>query len=174
MSVTPIRLALAVATSLLLSACSNSYDNSRGDVQADPVGDRHEEYGGYDDRVDRDYDRGYGDRDCANCGTIVDIDRVSEGDEGISPAGAVIGAVVGGLVGSQVGGGSGQDAATAIGAVGGAVAGNEVAQSSDDDVYYRVTVEMADGREKTVNVNSARGIDIGTDVRVVGNDLHVI
>ncbi len=109
---------------------------------------------------------------CDNCGTISAIEPVSEkGDT--SGAGAAIGAVVGGLLGSQVGGGTGKDVATAVGAAGGAVAGNEVEKRQKSTTYYRVTVEMEDGSEQVVNVASRRGISEGTEVEVVGDDLHL-
>ena len=118
------------------------------------------------------YDRGYDAPACANCGTITAIEPVvTEGDA--TGAGAVIGAVVGGLLGHQVGGGSGKDAATAAGAIGGAVVGSEVEKNQRQATYYQVTVRMNDGTRRVVNVDSARAIRVGTDVEVVGNDLHV-
>lgn len=109
---------------------------------------------------------------CSNCGTVRSISPVTaEGDS--SGAGAAVGAVVGGLLGSQVGGGSGKDVATAVGAVGGAVAGNEVEKRKKSVTYYEVTVEMDSGGRQVVNVGSAQGISVGTQVEVMGNDLRV-
>lgn len=110
---------------------------------------------------------------CTNCGTVTAIEPA--GDEGLSPtAGTVIGAVVGGLVGSQVGSGSGQDVATGAGAVGGAMAGSEIAEGGEAGGYYQVTVDMDAGGERVVNVVHPRGLTVGTQVKVVGNDLHVV
>jgi outer membrane lipoprotein SlyB len=109
---------------------------------------------------------------CPNCGTVAAITPVTvEGES--SGAGAVIGAVVGGLLGNQVGGGSGRDAATAVGAIGGAVAGKEIEERKNARTYYEVAVNLDNGGRETVNVASPRGISVGTEVEIVGNDLRV-
>ncbi len=109
---------------------------------------------------------------CDNCGTITAIEPITEKGES-SGAGAAIGAVVGGLLGSQVGGGTGKDVATAVGAAGGAVAGNEAEKRRGSVTYYNVTVDLENGGQEVVKVASQRGISIGTEVEIVGNDLHV-
>ena len=114
---------------------------------------------------------GYDDYRCASCGTVADIRAV---DGGSSGAGAIIGAVVGGLLGNQVGGGSGQDIATALGAVGGAVAGNEVERRRRGASYYEVIVNMDNGGREVVNIGDPRGLSVGMDVKIVGNDIQVL
>lgn len=109
---------------------------------------------------------------CSTCGSVVMIQPVTEKGES-SGAGAVIGAVAGGLLGNQIGGGSGKKAATVVGAVGGAVAGNEIEKQRNAATYYAVTVKMEDGAQRVVNVGSVQGLDIGTKVEVVGNDLRI-
>lgn len=110
---------------------------------------------------------------CTTCGKVVSIKPVTAEGKG-SGAGAVIGAVVGGILGNQVGGGSGKDAATAAGVIGGAVAGNEVEKKKNETTYYAVTVDLDQGGEQTVNIGNAAGIAIGSEVKIVGNDIQVI
>jgi len=111
--------------------------------------------------------------DCANCGKVIAIKPVTAEAKG-SGAGAIIGAAIGGILGNQVGGGSGKTAATAAGVIGGAVAGNEVEKKNNESTYYVVTIDLDQGGERTVNVNNAVGIAIGSEVKIVGNDIQVV
>lgn len=108
---------------------------------------------------------------CTNCGTVADIRAVESSSSG---AGAIIGAVVGGLLGNQVGGGSGKDIATVAGAVGGALAGNEVERRRRGVSYYEVIVNMDNGGREVVNIADPRGLSVGMDVKIVGNDIQVL
>jgi len=105
---------------------------------------------------------------CADCGTIDSIEKMRQAGEG-SGAGAVLGAIVGGVIGHQFGKGRGQDVATAAGAVGGAVAGHETEKQVRADTFYRVTVKMDDGQQRTIDVKDPAGLAIGGKVKVNGN-----
>ena len=104
----------------------------------------------------------------AETGRVVAIDVV-RGRGGSTGAGAVVGGIIGGVLGHQIGSGRGNDAATVAGAIGGAVAGNEIEKRRDGDEYYRVTVQLRDGREATFAQDSLFGIRVGDRVRVDGN-----
>ena len=110
---------------------------------------------------------------CNSCGSVISITPVTVDGEG-SGAGLVIGAVVGGLLGNQVGGGSGKDAATVIGVVGGAVAGNEIEKKSKSQTYYEVAVRLNNGDIRTVNLADTSQVSIGTNVKVVGNNIELL
>jgi outer membrane lipoprotein SlyB len=99
---------------------------------------------------------------------VVAIDVV-RGRGGSTGAGAVVGGIVGGVLGHQVGSGRGNDAATVAGAIGGAVVGNELEKRRDGDEFYRITVQLRDGREATFAQDSLNGIRVGDRVRVDGN-----
>ncbi len=101
-------------------------------------------------------------------GRVVAIDVV-RGRGGSTGAGAVVGGIVGGVLGHQVGSGRGNDAATVAGAIGGAVVGNELEKRRDGDEYYRVTVQLRDGREATFAQDSLNGIRVGDRVSIDGN-----
>ena len=104
-------------------------------------------------------------------GRVVAIDVV-RGDRRTSGGGAIAGAIVGGVIGHQIGSGRGNDVATAAGAVGGALAGNEIERRRNDDEYYRVTVQLRDGREATFTQESLDGLRVGDRVRVADNRLY--
>jgi outer membrane lipoprotein SlyB len=104
-------------------------------------------------------------------GRVVAIDSV-RGDRRTSGGGAIAGAIIGGVIGHQVGSGRGNDVATAAGAIGGAVAGNEIERRRNDDEYYRVTVQLRDGREAAFNQESLDGLRVGDRVRVADNRLY--
>lgn len=109
---------------------------------------------------------------CGNCGTVSNIETVSEKGQG-SGIGAIAGAIAGGVIGHQFGSGSGNKAATAAGAIGGGVAGNEIEKRRNSTTYYRVTVSMDEGGSQVVTLDSTAGIGVGTPVRVVGNNLEL-
>jgi outer membrane lipoprotein SlyB len=109
---------------------------------------------------------------CNDCGTVASINEVRARGEGTG-LGAVAGAVLGGVIGHQFGGGKGKDVATAGGAVLGGVAGHQVERSARSTTYYEVGVRMENGGYQTVKVASAAGIQVGTAVRVDGNDLQL-
>lgn len=109
---------------------------------------------------------------CNNCGTVSNIETVTEKGEG-SGIGAVAGAIAGGVIGHQFGSGSGNKAATAAGAIGGGMAGHEIEKRRNSATYFRVTVRMDAGGSQVVTLNSTSGISVGTPVRVVGNNLEL-
>ncbi|MDB5972878.1 MAG: glycine zipper protein [Hydrocarboniphaga sp.] len=109
---------------------------------------------------------------CSDCGTVASINEVRAKGEGTG-LGAVAGAVLGGVIGHQFGGGKGKDVATAGGAVLGGVAGHQVERSARSTTYYEVGVRMDNGSYQTVKVDSAAGIQVGTAVRVDGNNLQL-
>ena len=89
-----------------------------------------------------------------------------------SGGGAVAGAIVGGVLGHQIGSGRGNDAATVAGAVGGALAGNELERRrNNDDEFYRIVVQLRDGREATFSQDRLDGIRVGDRVRIADNRL---
>lgn len=149
---------LVILAGLVLAACDQTTSNQANTSNAES------QAGGF---------REASAPECVNCGVVVSITPVTVKGEG-SGAGVVLGAVVGGLLGHQVGGGSGKDAATVVGAVGGAVAGNEIEKRSRSQTYYDVTVKLDSGGTKTVSVASAASINVGTPVKVVGNNLELI
>ena len=109
---------------------------------------------------------------CSDCGRVSSINEVRAKGEG-SGLGAVAGAVLGGVIGHQFGGGKGKDVATGVGAVAGGVAGHQVERSARSTTYYEVGVQMDNGGFKTVRVNSPDGLQVGTAVRVDGNNLQL-
>ena len=109
---------------------------------------------------------------CNDCGTVASINEVRARGEG-SGLGAVAGAVLGGVIGHQIGGGRGKDVATGVGAIAGGMAGHQVERSARAVIYYEVGVQMENGGYRTVRVNSPEGIQVGTAVRVNGNDLQL-
>lgn len=111
---------------------------------------------------------------CYDCGTITNIEEMTAKGEGTG-LGMVIGAVAGGVAGHQVGDGRGQDAATVIGAVGGAVAGNEIEKRVKGTKYFQVTVTLDNGgATRTVDVASMNGLNSGSRVKIVGNNLQAL
>ena len=111
---------------------------------------------------------------CVECGTVRAVDLINQGDGRTSGAGALMGAVIGGVVGHQFGSGRGQDAATAAGAVGGAMAGNAVERQNTPGSFYRITIDMDNGRTESVNVIDPAGLVRGSRVRVAGRNLERI
>jgi len=108
----------------------------------------------------------------ADHGRVVAIDVVRGPAERTSGGGAVAGAIIGGVLGHQVGSGRGNDAATVAGAIGGAVVGNEVEKRRQGDEYYRVVVQLRDGREVAFTQDSLNGIRVGDRVRIAENRLY--
>lgn len=114
----------------------------------------------------------YGNGAYGEVGRVVAID-VERGRGRTSGAGAIAGGLVGGVLGHQIGSGRGQDAATVAGAVGGAFAGNEIERRrGDGDEFYRITVQLRDGREATFAQDSLQGLRVGDRVRIEGDRLY--
>lgn len=109
---------------------------------------------------------------CADCGTVSAIEEKSKIGKG-SGLGAIGGAVLGGVLGHQFGGGKGKTAATAAGAIAGGVGGNYAERKIRADKYYEVTVTMESGGTRTVKVQDASGITVGSKVRVVGENIEL-
>jgi len=107
---------------------------------------------------------------CNSCGYISAIDHVQQDGRGTG-VGAVIGALVGGIAGHQVGGGTGKQVATVAGVIGGAVVGNNIEENRNDDSYYEVTIDMDRGGQKTLSVNDAGGLQVGSRVSVFGTTI---
>jgi uncharacterized protein YcfJ len=111
-------------------------------------------------------------RNCDSCGVVASITAIrTEG--GTTGAGTVIGAIVGGLVGNQVGGGDGKKIATVAGAIGGGVVGNKIEEGRNNETYYEVVVDMETGGRRTVNIDNASGLNVGSRVNVQGNDISL-
>ena len=112
----------------------------------------------------------YGNGAYSNYGRVVAID-VMRGERGrTSGAGAVVGGIVGGVLGHQIGSGRGNDAATVAGAIGGAVVGNNMERRADAE-FYRVVVELRDGRTASFAMDSLNGLRVGDRVRIDGDRL---
>lgn len=105
-------------------------------------------------------------------GRVVAIDVMREGGGRTSGAGAVVGGIVGGVLGHQIGSGRGNDVATVAGAIGGAVVGNNLERQRGGEEYYRVTVELRDGRQAAYGMDSLNGVRVGDRVRIDGDRLY--
>jgi len=99
--------------------------------------------------------------DCAKCGVVTQIEKVSDAKSGTG--GAVIGAVAGGLLGNQVGGGTGKTVATVAGVAGGAYAGKKIAEGNKE---YKITIRMRDGEIKYAHQETLNSIKVGSMVRL--------
>ena len=99
--------------------------------------------------------------DCAKCGVVTHIEKVSDAKSGTG--GAVIGAVAGGLLGNQVGGGTGKTVATVAGVAGGAYAGKKIAEGNKE---YKITIRMRDGEIKHAHQETLNSIKVGSMVRL--------
>ncbi len=108
---------------------------------------------------------------CDNCGTVVDVRKVTKAGEG-SGLGAVIGGVAGGVLGHQVGSGRGQDVATVAGAAGGAYVGHQVEKSKKSTTQHHVIVDMENGRDRTFIFSNPTGYKVGDRVKVVDGKLR--
>jgi outer membrane lipoprotein SlyB len=93
-----------------------------------------------------------------------------KGDAGM--VGTLGGAAAGGLLGNQFGHGKGKTAMTVVGVLGGALAGREVESQVKAKTVYNVTVNMDDGSQRVVTVDSLNGLGAGSKVRVIGNSLQ--
>jgi outer membrane lipoprotein SlyB len=108
---------------------------------------------------------------CGDCGVIASVQDVRQkGDAGV--VGTLGGAAAGGLLGNQFGHGKGKTAMTVLGAVGGAFAGREVQSQVTAKTVHQVTVNMDDGSQRTVTVDSLNGLGVGSKVRVQGSSLQ--
>lgn len=109
---------------------------------------------------------------CDSCGTVAAIEPVKVKGHS-SGKGAVAGAIIGGVVGHQFGSGSGKDAATAGGAIGGAIAGNEAEKEYNSYNVYNMRINLDNGGQRTVQVESAESFSVGDAVRIVdGRVVH--
>lgn len=145
MKTTQTVAALMIATSALITGCSNTPVQS---TNYSSMGN------------------------AATYGTIESIQTVRV-DPATSGVGAVTGGLVGALVGNQVGSGSGRAAATAAGAIGGAVVGNSVERNRNQPYdAYQITVRMDNGDYRTINQDSVYDLRIGNRVRVVDGRVY--
>jgi outer membrane lipoprotein SlyB len=106
---------------------------------------------------------------CNSCGTILDIQRVSDRRKprGI---GAVTGAVIGGLLGSAVGKGKGKTAATAAGAVGGGIAGHAI-EGHMSTSHWQITVRLNSGRKQVIESAAEPAWQVGQRVKLVDGEI---
>lgn len=136
---------LAIASSLMLSACAGS-----------PYAGRASNTGTY-----------YGDA-CYDCGIVT---RIEEGRGSATPnaTGAVVGAVVGGLAAREIAkdrteSEGRRNTATVAGAAAGAAIGNAIQNKYGKG--YDITVRMHDGRSVIVSQDDLDGIVVGARVQI--------
>jgi outer membrane lipoprotein SlyB len=113
---------------------------------------------------------------CGNCGTVVDVDRISYGRDS-SAEGTVLGAIIGGVVGNQVGSGSGRRAATVAGAVAGGLIGRRIDRDNDRGGGYvgrRLEIRMDRGGYRVIEVHGPMEVYRGDRVRVYRNRVELI
>lgn len=111
-------------------------------------------------------------RGCEQCGVVDDVEQVYTQRDS-SPLGAVIGAVAGGLLGNTIGKGDGRSAATVGGAVVGGVVGNQVGKrNGSDQVAFRVSIRLDDGRRATVTQVEDPQLRRGDYVEVRGDRVY--
>lgn len=111
----------------------------------------------------------YGSHNCADCGTVTRIERITDGRPNV--AGPVIGGIVGAVAGKELARRNSdshgrRNVATAGGAVAGAVAGNAIQNRVEGDGTYNVHVRMDDGRTVVLTQHDVSGIREGSQVRV--------
>lgn len=136
-----IRMILATAAALALSACSS--------------------YGGNDGNRNSSYNNAP--VNCQDCGVVQRIQNYTGEQRRTSGAGAVAGALIGGALGNQVGSGDGKTAATVAGAVAGGFAGNAI-EKNMDKTWHEVTIRMNDGRTIVLSQDSLNGVQEGSRV----------
>lgn len=107
---------------------------------------------------------------CRNCGEVVEVKLVEQKGEA-SGAGAVIGGVVGGVLGHQVGSGRGNDVATVAGAGAGAYAGHQIEKNRNAKSFWRVVVNMEEGKDRSFTFQSQPRYRVGDKVRVTDGKL---
>ena len=155
-----IATATAVTSIAVLSACASPYNQPYNQP--------------YPQQQGSSYPAGQQQGNYAQLGTVSNVQMV-RGQGGNGLTGAVVGGVVGGLAGNQVGGGRGRTAATIAGVAAGALIGNAVEQNSTRTQgrdYYRVTVQMDNGRMENLDYADAPNVRIGDRVRLDGNQLY--
>lgn len=136
---------LAIASSLMLSACASTPSSGYGASPSPAYGDP-----------------------CPACGTVTRIDE-GAGSRTPNATGAVVGAVVGGLAAREIAKDNTdskgrQNTATVAGAAAGAAVGNAVQNKYGKG--YNITVRMRDGREVIVSQDDLNGIAVGSRVQV--------
>ena len=136
-----IRIILAAALALALSACSS--------------------YGGNDNYRSSSYNNAPA--NCYDCGVVQRIESYTGEQRRTSGAGAVAGALIGGALGNQVGSGDGKTAATVAGAVAGGFAGNAI-EKNMDKTWHEVTIRMNDGRTVVLSQDDLNGVREGSRV----------
>jgi outer membrane lipoprotein SlyB len=107
---------------------------------------------------------------CIDCGTVTDVNTVTEKGQS-SGGGAVVGGILGGVLGHQVGSGRGNTAATIVGAGAGAYAGNEVEKNKNTVTKYAVHVKMEDGSNRTFTYSNPTSYRTGDKVKIVDHKL---
>lgn len=116
---------------------------------------------------------GYSSGRCAQCGTVESVQQVYVSGKSSSTLGTVIGAVVGGVLGNTVGKGDGRKAATVAGAVAGGAVGHEVGQrNGGQELAYRVTVRLQDGRMATVTQREDPRVRTGDYVEIRNDHVY--
>ena len=103
---------------------------------------------------------------CADCATVMAVNRVEVEGDGRYIGGAVAGGLLGAVLGSQVGSGSGRTAAQVAGVLGGAVLGREVQKRTQDkEEHFEVVLRMRDdGSQRMVSYDDAPAFKVGDKV----------
>jgi outer membrane lipoprotein SlyB len=133
-----MNLKLLTSTLLLSAAALLTGCASNGGYYSDGYGSYDSRYQGSQPQYGREY--------CANCGTVVGIERVAVRNNQAG-GGTLLGAIVGGALGNQVGKGDGRKAATIAGAVIGGAIGHEAEKDGRPTRRgFEISVRMQDGR----------------------------
>jgi len=109
---------------------------------------------------------------CKGCGAVVEVKLVEQKGEA-SGAGAVIGGVLGGVLGHQVGSGRGNDVATVAGAGAGAYAGHQIEKNKNAKTFWRVVVNMEEGKDRAFTFQNQPRYRVGDKVRVADGKLSL-
>jgi outer membrane lipoprotein SlyB len=107
---------------------------------------------------------------CAECGKVVGV--VTGKKKGKTGAlGVIGGGVAGALLGNQVGSGTGRTVATVAGAAGGAYAGNKVEEKLKETKFWKVSVKLDSGEERTIEFDHEPGVKSGDLVKITGTTI---
>jgi len=103
---------------------------------------------------------------CNTCGVVESVTYHEEKGQA-SGAGLVVGGVAGGVIGHQIGSGRGNTVATIAGAGLGALAGNQVEKNVKKKTYYVVSVNLDNGKKKSMTYSSQPSFREGDRVKFV-------
>ena len=108
---------------------------------------------------------------CADCGTVLAINRIEVDGDG-NYVGSIAGGLLGAVIGSQFGKGDGRTAAGVAGAVGGALIGREIEKKSKKKEHYDVVLRMSGGTQQVMTYDAAPAVKVGDAVRIVDGALR--